>query len=152
VVRFVRDGREQHVPVKLAGRPVREAEDVASGPAPGPEPRAPKTPAAGVVGLTVRDLSRGTLERFHMPADLKGALVAEVEPLSPADEADVRHGEVILEVNRQRVTSAADYRRFAASARPGDVLALYVYLPDTAQRAVRTLRVEAPDGGAPKTP
>jgi S1-C subfamily serine protease len=85
-----------------------------------------------------------------MPASLQGAFVAEVEPLSPADESDVRHGEVVVEINRKPVRNAAEYRREAALVKPGDVVLLYVYQPDTGQRAVRTVRIE-PAPGAAKT-
>ncbi len=146
-VALVRDGRRLSLPVKLAERPSRT--DATTAPAV-PTQNAPS--GASAIGLVVRDLSRNALDRFHMPPTLKGAYVAEVEPLSPADDADVRHGEVILEVNRQRITSAADFRRATAGARAGDLLMLYVYLPDSGQRAVRTLRVEAPATAPPKTP
>jgi serine protease Do len=150
---FVRDGREQSVRVKLAERPARGSEDAAD--AETDEGGAPAQRVAGgsaLIGIVVRDLSRATLDRFRLPANLQGAFVAEVEPLSPADDAEVRHGEVILEVNRQRIASAADYRRVAAGARAGDIMALYVYVPDTGQRAVRTVRVEPSVAVAPKTP
>jgi len=68
--------------------------------------------------------------------------VTRVAPLSPADEADLRHGDVIIEINRTAIRTAGDYRQVAAAARPGDVLTFYVYDPATGQRALHTLRVE----------
>ena len=47
-----------------------------------------------------------------------------------------------LEINRQLVTSVADFRRAASAARPGDVLALYVYVPGPKQRKLLTVRVD----------
>jgi S1-C subfamily serine protease len=49
---------------------------------------------------------------------------------------------VLLEINRERVESVADYRRIARAARAGDVLTLYVYAPDLEQRQLKTIRVE----------
>jgi S1-C subfamily serine protease len=69
-------------------------------------------------------------------------MVARVAPLSPADEADLRPGDVIIEINRAAIRTAGDYRQMAAAARPGDVLAFYIYDPATGQRALRTLRAE----------
>ncbi|MDO8836212.1 MAG: trypsin-like peptidase domain-containing protein [Vicinamibacterales bacterium] len=141
---YVRDGREQSVSVRLAERPGRDEDDAAATPSGGRAAAAVPDAAAGHLGLVVRDLSPATIARFHMPPATEGAFIAEVEPLSAADDAGIRHGEVVLEVNRQRVRSAADYRRLSAALRPGDVLVLLVYMPDTGQRAVKTLRRDTP--------
>ena len=69
-------------------------------------------------------------------------LITRVEPLSAAFDADVERGTILLEINRQRVESAADFRRIARAAHPGDVLTLYVYAPDVDQRQLKTIRVE----------
>jgi hypothetical protein len=49
---------------------------------------------------------------------------------------------VLLEINRQPVETAAEYRRLARTVHVGDVLALYLYFPDIDQRRLVTLRVE----------
>jgi hypothetical protein len=49
-----------------------------------------------------------------------------------------------MEINRQPVTSVDDFRRITRSTHSGDVLALYVYIPDLDQRVLRTVRVDAP--------
>jgi serine protease Do len=149
---FARDGVVRTVAIKLAARPGREPEPAAAG---GTPPSSAKPGAAldgGALGIVVRDLSQSTIARFRMPPALAGAFIAEVEPLSAADDAEVRHGEVVLEINRRVVRSAADYRREAAAVKPGDLVLLYVFQPDTGQRAVRTVRVEGAAAGKPKTP
>jgi serine protease Do len=146
-VSFVRDGVTRTLPLKLAARPGREDDDAQTPPRTPARPGGPAE-SAGPIGIVPRDLSPGTIARFHMPASLVGAFVAEVEPLSPADESDVRHGEVVVEINRKPVRTAADYRREAALVKPGDVVLLYVYQPDTGQRAVRTVRLEPAPGAA----
>jgi hypothetical protein len=62
--------------------------------------------------------------------------------MSASFDAELRRNLVILQVNRRPVTSAAEYRRVAEAARPGDVLVLYLYLPDVKQRKLVTVRVE----------
>jgi S1-C subfamily serine protease len=71
-------------------------------------------------------------------------LVAQVEGLSPAYDADIERGNVIMEINRQQVRSMADYQRITGLTRPGDPLTFYVFVPGLNQRGLRTLRVEAP--------
>jgi S1-C subfamily serine protease len=55
----------------------------------------------------------------------------------------VQRGTVLLEINRQPIVSATDYRRVVRAARPGDILTLFVYAPDIAQRQLKTVRVDA---------
>ena len=50
--------------------------------------------------------------------------------------------QLLLEINRQRTDTVAEFRRIARAARPGDVLTLYVYVPDIDQRQLKTVRVE----------
>jgi S1-C subfamily serine protease len=94
------------------------------------------------IGVSVQELTRQMRTRWKLPAALSGVMVARVTPLSPADDADLRHGDVIIEINRMPVRTAGDYRHLAAAARPGDVLTFYVYDPGTGQRALHTLRAE----------
>ena len=63
--------------------------------------------------------------------------MSRVDPMSPAFDADIERGHVLLEINRQPVRSIEDYRRLTASARPGEVLALYLFKPEIAPRAQR---------------
>jgi hypothetical protein len=48
-----------------------------------------------------------------------------------------------MEINRRPVNSVEAYNRLARSAGPGDVLAVYVYMPGTEQRSIRAVRVDA---------
>ena len=58
--------------------------------------------------------------------------------MSPAFDADIERGHVLLEINRQPVRSIDDYRRLTAAARSGDVLTLYLYKPEARAAHART--------------
>ena len=139
-LRFVRDGHEQSATVKLAERPQRDSAD-SRGDSAAPSDRV-KADQDVALGLSVRDLDRQTVERLDLAKDTHGVLITRVEPLSSSFDSGIERGTVILEINRQRVTSAAEYRRVARAARPGDILTLWVYAPDLAQRQIKTVRVE----------
>jgi serine protease Do len=139
----VRDGRAIAIPVRLAERPVRNAE-LADEPTARPSSNRPSAGTDNPVGLSVRDLDREDLSRMELPQSVHGAVILRVEPLSAAYDADLERGQVILEVNRHPVGSATDFRRLVAAAHAGDVLTLYLYLPDAAQHALRTVRIDAP--------
>lgn len=60
----------------------------------------------GKVGIGLDDLTPALRQRLGIPADVHGAAVGSVRPGSPADDAGIVPGDVILEVNREPVTSA----------------------------------------------
>lgn len=132
----VRDGRALDVLVKLAERPAGDAATENAAPV------QPADSALSPLGLHVKDVDALTARRYGLPSDLGGVLVARIDPASIAQAARVRRGMVILEINRRRVRSAAEYERAVAQASPGDVLALYVYDPLSEQRSILTVTIE----------
>jgi Do/DeqQ family serine protease len=137
-LQVVREGRAENMEVELVERPLRDDPEQPSPPDPAD---AAKDSDRGL-GVSVQDLTRQTRARWKLPSALSGVLVTSVAPLSPADEADLRHGDVIIEINRTPIRTAGDYRQVAAAARPGDVLTFYIYDPASGRRAVHTLRAE----------
>jgi S1-C subfamily serine protease len=90
----------------------------------------------------VRDLDRATAARLELPGQMKGVVISRVEPMSAAFDAGLDRGTILLEIDRKRVESVAEYRRLAQAARPDDILSLYVYVPDLDQRKLVTVRVD----------
>jgi len=141
-LQLIRDGHQESVTVKLTERPAREG-----GGAPDARGQAPaldrgKSDSENLLGLTVRDLDRQTVDRFDLPAGTRGVLITRVEAMSSSFDGGIERGTVLLEINRRRVETAADYRRLARLARPGDILTLYLYAPELDQRQLKTIRVE----------
>lgn len=136
-LQVVRDNHPVNVPVKLAERPQREK--VANDDYPAPQPSSQRGAA---LGLSVRELDRDFAERFKLPAGMQGVIVSRVEPMSPAFDADVERGHVLLEINRHPVRSVDDFRRLTANAKTGDILALYIYKPESDTRALHTVKIE----------
>jgi serine protease Do len=66
--------------------------------------------------VAVEDLDRQTRREYDIPQNIRGALVAQVEPNSAAAEAGLSPGDVILELNRQPVKSAEDAIRLTEKA------------------------------------
>ncbi len=140
-LRLSRDGHDQTVVVKLSERPARERAEKADAPV-GPPERSKIDPDALLLGLTVRDIDRQTADRLELPKQMRGVLITRVEAMSSSFDGGIERGTVLLEINRQRIESLADYRRIARAARSGDILTLYVYAPDLDQRQLKTIRVE----------
>ena len=94
-LKVLRGGQEKTVTVTVAEQPS------------GRQARRPeRPPAAQSWGLHLADLTPGAARQLGIPPGLRGALIEEVEPGSPADEAELQAGDVIRQVNRQYVTSA----------------------------------------------
>jgi len=143
-ITLVRDGREQAVSLRLAERPAAEGPAAAPARAPrrAPRPASPALWAAELLGATVRELDPRSARQLELPADLHGVVILDVEPMGPADEAGLAHGDIVLEVNRLTVRGLDDYLRAVGGARAGDVLAFYCYVPEARQRILRAVRVE----------
>jgi len=63
----------------------------------------------GKLGLAVADLNADARQQLNAPDDLHGVIVQNVRPASPADDAGLQPGDVILEVNRKPAASASQF-------------------------------------------
>src|SRR6476646_5908340 len=124
-LQLVRDGHQGSVTVKLTERPAREGGSAQDTRGQAPALDRGRSDPENPLGLTVRDLDRQTVDRFDLPAGTRGVLITRVEAMSSSFDGGIERGTVLLEINRRRVESAADYRRIARLARPGDILTLY---------------------------
>src|SRR5665213_652208 len=59
-------------------------------------------------GVAVTDLDSQARQQFSIPEHVKGAVVTQVDPGSAADEAGLKTGDVITEINRHAVKDADD--------------------------------------------
>ncbi len=88
---------------------------------------APEAPAETVerFGFSVQDLTPELREQLKVPAG-GGVVVSGVEDEGPAAKAGLRVGDVIAEVNRERVRSTAELTRRLGQMRRGSNLLLLV--------------------------
>ena len=70
-------------------------------------------------GVTVQALTPEIAESLGLSNDVKGVVVSAVEQGSTADDAGLRRGDVILEVNRQPVKDLAGYHKALQSTGKG---------------------------------
>jgi len=141
-LQLIRDGHQESVTVRLTERPVREGGSPQDARGQAPALDRGRSDPENLLGLTVRDLDRQTADRFDLPAGTRGVLITRVEAMSSSFDGGIERGTVLLEINRRRIETAADYRRIARLARPGDILTLYLYAPELDQRQLKTIRVE----------
>jgi len=98
-LQFLRNGKQQTTSVTLGELPAELAAATQSTTRPPPD-RAP------LPGVTVSDITPSARQQLDMPPGLKGALITGVSPNTAAYFAGVRPGNVILEVNHEKITDA----------------------------------------------
>ena len=110
----VRDNKTTSIPVKLEVLGGGKGTETAGG-----------EHGKGRWGLGLADLTPEARNQLQAKASLHGAIVEEVQPGSPADNAGLQRGDVIMEVNRHAVKSAADVVQSLSSVPAGqDALVL----------------------------
>lgn len=132
-----RPGGARDITVKLAPRAVAARPGTRQQPA-GSDVRRVAN-AAAPLGLRVRDLDPETVARLRLPSGITGVLVTEVDPAGPSRLADLRINHVVMEINRRRVSSLADYGALVSALSPGDAAALLVFDRASGQRIICTV-------------
>jgi serine protease Do len=88
------DGQTQSLTAKVTNLPDQTAD---TGPAPGDN-----TPD---VGLALESITPELRQQLNLPSHTRGAVVAQVEPGSPADQAGIQQGDVVVGVGTRPVES-----------------------------------------------
>lgn len=114
-VKFLRDGKERTVSVTLGELPP----ELAMGRTPRPSSG---EGTALLEGVQLADLDSRARRQAELPSDLEGALVTRVDETSPAAEAGLRPGDVIVEINHQKVRSVDDVLAQARKAKGKSLL------------------------------
>jgi len=113
-ITVVRDGKERTVDVKVAKRPVTVA-----------DAGKPPVEKEGEYGLQVTDLTPEMARRLKTNREA-GVVVVGVRPDSKAAKAGLQQGDLILEVDRQNVSSTGELKQLLARHTGGDGIALLV--------------------------
>jgi serine protease Do len=96
----MRDGKTMTVPVTLEALNSRNT-----------EAKSGQEHGKARWGLGLGDLTPEVREQIQLPGSVHGAVVANVQPGSPADNAGISPGSVIVEVNRHSVQNASEAKQ-----------------------------------------
>ena len=104
-LKLLRGGKELELRVALAEMPNKVADQ-------GTEKSSPSGRSAPELGMQLQPLTPDLKRKLDVPADVnQGVVITELDPSSSAARAGLRPGDLVLEVNRSRVTSPADLQR-----------------------------------------
>ena len=116
-VKLLRDGAERALSVKLAEVPNEVART---------QPRATSGGSTNALeGVRVEDLNAEYLHELRLPSATKGVVITEVGGGSPAADTGLQSGDVVQEIDHEKINSVADFNR-AIRRSPGRTLLLLV--------------------------
>jgi serine protease Do len=100
-VGLMRDGKDMTISAKLGdSKPAKEAK--------ADEQKSPEKVSPGSFGFSLAPLSPDTRQQLGLKDNVNGALIAAVEPGSPADEQGLKAGDVLQQVGREQVSDAKE--------------------------------------------
>jgi serine protease Do len=118
-LQVVRNGQNQQLAVTVARLDDQQSADNNGGNA--------SESARPSIGVALAPLDQNTREQFDLPADAKGALIARVQPNSPAAEAGLRPGDLVVGVDTKAVGSASEAAQaIRGAAHDGHTIALRI--------------------------
>jgi serine protease Do len=120
---YLRNGKPHTLTVAVATLPTNPNKDFGTNGASGPD-----MTAHGDIGLTLAPLTGHDLAQLNLPNGTQGAVVAQVQPGSPADEAGLQSGDLLVGVGNDPITSPDQAAAAIKSAegKGGKALALRV--------------------------
>jgi serine protease Do len=107
-----RDGKEKKLKVKVGEMPEEKTETF-------------EKDKEKDVGMTVQELTPELANRLGL-ADDEGVIVRSVDPGGPAEEAGIRRGDVIRELNRKPISDMDDFTKAMRKAKKDDNILLFV--------------------------
>ncbi|HEY3203628.1 MAG TPA: Do family serine endopeptidase [Thermoanaerobaculia bacterium] len=119
---LVREGKETSATAQLAER------EVEGGDRDNPEKLA-SDDSREKIGVSVTELTPQLRQMQRIKANVDGLLVVRVKEVSPAADALIQEGDIITQVNGQKVTTAEEFARLVSKVKKGEYLKLYVYNP-----------------------
>lgn len=80
----------------------------------------------GWLGVSIQDVDETLMKAMDLGID-EGALVAEVVDESPADKADIKPGDVIVELDGEKIKNTTQLRNTVASKAPGSSVSVTIF-------------------------
>jgi serine protease Do len=114
---LIRDGHEKTVDVILGERPLPQKSQ---------SQESQKEEMNTKLGLNIQNLTPEIAKQLGYENEPYGVVITEVKSESAADDAVLKPGDLIKEVNRVAVKSVHDFNKIVAKSKSGDSLALLI--------------------------
>jgi serine protease Do len=134
---IIRGGKHMDLTATTAERPEE-------GVAQEPTPQNAAQPTHNKLGLSIQDLTAAAHQSYTIPDNVTGVVVTNVRDVSAAGEAGFSEGDVITELQGQKITSVDQFRKMLDSFKSGQWIRMYVMTPTRSGRpfaAYRALQI-----------
>ena len=106
-VKILRDKKPKTIELTIAEQPKSMSQS-------GEEESGESAAPTGILsGLDVRELTEELASRYGLKTSERGVVVVRVKPGTTVEEVGVREGDLIMEINREAVTSVKAYEKIA---------------------------------------
>lgn len=120
-IRLIRNGKEMTLTAKLLERPAGEGDGEGE-----ESPESEEEPVKNKIGISLQELTPQAKRHYRIDDEIEGALVVGVKEVSPAADAGLNEGDIIMEVNGVKISTVAQLTREMQRAKNGDYLRFYV--------------------------
>ncbi|HJW94805.1 MAG TPA: trypsin-like peptidase domain-containing protein [Thermoanaerobaculia bacterium] len=118
-ITLIRNGQRKTVTATTAQRP-DEAE-------PSEETQSENgSPTKNRLGVSVQEITPQSRQQYGLGENLRGIVVTGVKEVSPAGDAGITEGDVISEVQGQKINTLADFRAAVDGLKSGQTIRVYV--------------------------
>ncbi|MBI1810442.1 MAG: DegQ family serine endoprotease [Nitrospirae bacterium] len=119
-IKILRKGKEYNITVTITESP-KEPEEAKIESVPEDARR-----GEALAGLEVVELTKEIAQQLGLNRDEKGVVLLKVEAGSAADEAKLRKGDVIHEIDTKKVATINDFNKIASAIKPGATVLLFI--------------------------
>jgi S1-C subfamily serine protease len=123
------------VTAKTAQRPLESDDEEAD------DNETQSEPVRNKLGMSVQNITAELRRLYNIPASVTGVIVTDVKNVSPAGEANINEGDVISDVQGQRVTNIDEFRAVTDRLRAGQRVRMYVTTPTRSGAPISTYRI-----------
>lgn len=79
-----------------------------------------------LAGMSVMGLTSEIAKQLGLSRNEKGVVIVKIDPNSPAEDSDLKKGDVIQEVNKKRIKSLDEFNKIVHNIRKGDTALLFI--------------------------
>ena len=108
LVKVLRDGKEVSLSVKLG----RLEDNMASR-----QPARKSSKKVEFAGMTLSNVNKEVAEEFGVDVNIKGVVIVDIKPGSVAEEKGLKKGDVIIQVNRVKISSTDELKKLNEDAK-----------------------------------
>jgi serine protease Do len=121
-VTVIRNGERKTLTAQTAQRPDADTPDDQA-------ESSPTSPTRNKLGMSVQEMSPQLRQLYGIGDATRGVVVTSVKEVSPAGEANIGEGDVISEVQGQKIANVNDFRAAIERAKSGSFIRMYVTTP-----------------------